>query len=143
MLATVQDDHLALTFDVGSLAYLNVGMDISAIDLDGVGGPFGTTEPVFRLSLYDSPGGVFSITSPGTLLDQVEVMGTGTASASVFDWTPVVGALSASGSQDGHVSLDIDLLQGVTAPLTTCASRLPTPPAWSLSRQRGSSFFRG
>ena len=112
MLSAVQDDHLALTFDVGSFAFLNVGMDISAIDLDGVGGPFGVTEPIFRLRLYDSPGGVFSIVSPGTLLDQVDVTGTGTASASVFDWTAVVGALSASGSQDGHVSLDIDLIQG-------------------------------
>ena len=82
MLSSVQNDLAALTFDVGSFSFLNVGMDISAIDLDGVGGPFGVAQPIFRLSLYDSPGGAFSIVAPGTLLAQADVTGTGTPNAS-------------------------------------------------------------
>lgn len=111
MLSSVQDDRASLTFDVGSFSFLNVAMDISAIDLDGVGGPFGVAQPIFRISLYDSPGGAFNISSPGTLLAQVDLAGSGTASASVFSWTSVVAALDASASQDGNVSIVFDLIQ--------------------------------
>ena len=110
MLCCVQDDRLSLTFDVGAFDFLNVFMDISAIDLDGVGGPFGVGQPVFRLSLYDSPGGVFNINAPGTLLSQVTVNGTGIPNQRIYDWTAVIGALNASASTDGKVSLVVDLL---------------------------------
>lgn len=111
MLCCVQDDMLSLTFNVGAFQFLNVGMDISAIDLDGVGGPFGVNQPIFQLSLYDSPGGVFNIAAPGTLLSQVSVMGTGTPNFRVFDWTAVIAALNATGNTDGNVSLVINLTQ--------------------------------
>jgi hypothetical protein len=111
MLSTVQDDKLSLTFDVGSFDFLNVFMDISAIDLDGVGGPFGVDQPIFRASLYDSPGGAFNINSPGTLLDQVDLTGTGTPSQSIFDWTRVVAPLSTEGNTDGNVTFMLDLRQ--------------------------------
>jgi hypothetical protein len=86
-------------------------MDISAIDLDGVGGPFGVAQPIFRLSLYDTPSGVFSFGAPGTLLAQADVTGTGTPSQQVFDWTAVVAALDASGATNGRVTLVFDLIQ--------------------------------
>jgi hypothetical protein len=111
MLSSVQDDHVALVFNVGTFNFLNVGMDISAIDLDGVGGPFGVDQPIFRLSLYDAPGGIFNISSPGTLLDQIDVMGTGTPHQSIFDWTGIIAPLSAAASTDGNVALDIELIQ--------------------------------
>jgi hypothetical protein len=110
MLCCVQDDRLSLTFDVGAFDFLNVFLDISAIDLDGVGGPFGVAQPSFRLSLYDSPGGVFNINAPGTLLSQVTVTGTGIPHQRIYDWTAVIGALNASASTDGKVSLVVDLL---------------------------------
>ena len=112
MLSSVQDDKLALTFDVGGFNFLNAGLDISAIDLDGAGGPFGIAQPVYRASLYDSPGGVFNINAPGTLLDQTDLTGTGSLSQSVFDWTRVIAALSTTGNTDGNVTLMLDLLQG-------------------------------
>ena len=110
LLSIVQNDKLSLTFDVGSFDFLNVRLDLSAIDLDGVGGPFGVAQPVLRLSLFDSPGGAFNIGAPGTPLDELDVSGTGTPSQSVFDWTGVAAGLSAAASTDGNVSLVLDLL---------------------------------
>ncbi len=111
MLSSVQNDLAALTFDIGSLSFLNVGLDISAIDLDGVGGPFGVAQPIFRLRLYDTPSGSFSFSSPGTLLSTVDVTGTGVPDRQVFSWTPVLGALDASSATNGKVTLVIDLVQ--------------------------------
>ena len=111
MLSTVEDDRLSLTFNVGSQNYLNLRMDISAIDLDGIGGPFGVDRPLFRVSLYDSPTGSFDISNPGTLLDQIDVDGTGAASQSVFNWTRVIAPLSTAGNTDGNVSVVLDLIQ--------------------------------
>ncbi len=110
MLSTVEDDKLSLTFDIGSKSFLNLRMDISAIDLDGVGGPFGIDQPLFRVSLYDSPTGAFNIITPGTLLDQIDVVGTGAASESVFNWTKVIAPLSTAGNTDGNVSVVLDLI---------------------------------
>jgi len=111
LLSSAQNDLTSLTFDVGAFSFLNVGMDISAIDLDGLGGPFGVAQPIFRVSLYDSPGGVFDINAPGTLLSQIDVIGTGTPSTSVFSWTAAIAALDASASTDGNVSVVFDLIQ--------------------------------
>jgi len=111
MLATAQDDWLSLTFNAGTFDFLNVGMDITAVDLAGVGGPFGVAQPIFRISLYNSPGGVFNINVPGTLLDTVDVTGTGTPHRQILDWTSVIAGLDASASTDGNVSMVIDLRQ--------------------------------
>lgn len=111
MLSSVQDDRASLTFDVGAFRFLNLAIDISAIDLDGVGGPFGVSQPIFRISLYDSPGGSFDMFQPGTLLDQHDATGTGTPSAAIFDWTHIVAALDATGTQDGNVTVVWDLIQ--------------------------------
>ena len=111
MLSTVEDDRLSLTFNVGTNSFLNVRMDISAIDLDGVGGPFGVAQPRYRVSLYDSPMGSFNISTPGTLLDQIDVIGTGAVSQSTFNWTRVIAPLSTAGNTDGNVSVVFDLIE--------------------------------
>lgn len=113
MLSDVQNDILGLSFDAGSNAFLNVGLDLSSIDLSDFGGPYvpANAEPVLQLSLFDNPGGGVSLTGNGILLDQQTL--TGTASAGdVFDWTNGVLGLSTAGNTDGNVTLQADLLAG-------------------------------
>src|SRR6185369_3995906 len=54
MLSVTQDDKLALTFDAQGRAFVNVGLDLSSIDVNGCGGPFGVAAPVMQVSLLDS-----------------------------------------------------------------------------------------
>lgn len=113
MLSDVQNDILGLSFDVGGMPFLNVGMDVSSIDLSTFDGPFVAPNdvPVFQLSLFDNPGGGASLNGNGTLLDQHTL--TGTASAGdLFDWTNGVFAFSTAGNTDGNVALQVDLLDG-------------------------------
>lgn len=112
MLSNLQRDLLGLSFDVGSLDFLNFRIDVSSIDLSTFSGPFvpaGAT-PTFRFSLFDNPTGVAN-TGSGTLLDQVDL--TGTASdRDVFDWTRGTFGLSTAGNTNGNVTFQIDLLDG-------------------------------
>jgi hypothetical protein len=62
-----QNDRLAVTFDRQALPFINVGMDLSSIDVSGCGGPFGVAVPVMQVSLVDSPGGTFHFAQ--TVLD--------------------------------------------------------------------------
>lgn len=65
-----------------------------------------------RLRLYDSPGGVLNINSPGTLLDQTDLTGTVPgANNYTFNWATVAAGLDATGSTDGNVTLMFDLIQ--------------------------------
>src|SRR5258708_25681302 len=109
MLSTLQDDHLSLTFDAKKLPFLNVGMDLSSIDVPGCGGPFGVTAPRMRISLLDSPAGAFAWDQ--NVLSMQEVVGVAAPAAFTFAWTRVVAALDASQSTDGHVSIVFDLLE--------------------------------
>lgn len=114
MLSTAQNDLMSATFDAQSFNFLNLSIDVSAIDLDCCGGPFnptGTLVPEFQFRLYDAPGGAFNLFAPGALLDTQNIIGTASP-RTVFDWTSHVVALDASGSTDGNVALVIDLLQG-------------------------------
>lgn len=112
MLATVQDDLLGLTFDVGDFDFLNFSMTISSIDLDSRGGPFvaAGTRPEFRFALHDGA------TLGGTVLDSVSAIGVASP-REVFAWTDVLGGLSTEGSSTGRVTLVIDLLAGGYAAL--------------------------
>jgi hypothetical protein len=107
MLSSAEDDHLALTFDREGRAFVNVGFDLSPIDVNGCGGPFGVATPVMRVSLLDSPGGVFSFGQ--TVLDSVDVTGVAPPGQYTFDWTFLVAALDASGATDDFVSIVFDL----------------------------------
>lgn len=109
MLSTFQDDRLALSFDRGGRRYLNVGLDLSAIDVNGCGGPFGVAQPSLQLSLYDSPAG-FDLAQPGTLLDQAVLTSTAPPSATVFGWQYGQVSLDAEQATTGTVTVVFDLL---------------------------------
>jgi hypothetical protein len=109
MLSAAQNDKLSLTFDSQGREFINVGMDISSIDVAGCGGPFGIAAPVYRISLLDTPGGVFNWNN--TVLDEVEITGVVGPDQWTFNWTNHVVALDTSGSTDGNVSIVWDLIQ--------------------------------
>jgi len=140
MLSNLQDDRLALSFDVGDRQFLNFQLDVSSIDLSVFSGPFVTpgVVPDYQFTLYDNPGGATSLSGNGTILDQK----TGTANAAnlptVFDFKQLLLPLDASGNTDGNVTLQIDLLTGGYAAVDNfliAASDTPgdvggeTPPA--------------
>ena len=114
MLSTVQDDKLALTFDVGALSFVNVQLDISGIDLQGPSAPFGPepgVAPTFKLQLFDTPGGSFGFGTSYTELASATIVGTSSPRYE-FDWSRFVVPLSTSGNTDGQVTLQFDLLSG-------------------------------
>lgn len=113
MLCCVQDDKVALTFDSQGKPYLSLKMNISAIDVNGCGGPFGVAMPTFRMTLYDTPSGTFDFHAPGTVLSTVDLVGNAPGAASyTFNWKTVVAALSTAGSVNGRVTVVWDLLPG-------------------------------
>jgi len=109
MLSSVQDDMLSLTFDAKKLPFLNVGMDLSSIEVPGCGGPFGVAIPRMKLSLLDSPEGMFDWSQK--VLSETTVEGVMAPNGFTFAWKRVVAALDASKSTDGHVSLVFNLEQ--------------------------------
>jgi hypothetical protein len=109
MLSSAQDDKLALTFDAQGRAFVNVGLDLSSIDVAGCGGPFGVAAPVMRISLLDSPGGNFDFGQ--TVLDTKTITGEAAPDQWTFHWRYDVVSLATSGATDGHVSILFDLLE--------------------------------
>src|SRR5262249_18710668 len=110
MLSTAEDDKLALTFDAQGRSFVNVGLDLSSIDVSGCGGPFGVAAPVVRVSLPDSPRGA-PVSFNQTVLDTKTITGDAAPDQWTFHWHYGVVSLAASGSTDGHVSILFDLLQ--------------------------------
>ena len=111
MLASYQTDLLALTFDVTGHSFLNVGFDLSAIDVYGCGGPFTTDVPVMQVRLYDTPGGTFSFDAPGTLLAQGDVTGVAAPDQWTFAWSYGVVSLDATAATGSALTVVFDLLQ--------------------------------
>jgi hypothetical protein len=111
MLSTLQDDHLALTFPATGKPFLNVGLDLSSIDVAGCGGPFGTTAPVMQVSLYDTATATFDFAAPGTLLDHGTITGVMAPDQWTFAWQYGTVGLDASHATAGHLSVVFDLLQ--------------------------------
>ncbi|HEY5625320.1 MAG TPA: thrombospondin type 3 repeat-containing protein, partial [Dehalococcoidia bacterium] len=109
MLSAFQDDKLGLTFDRQAKTYINVGLDLSSIDVSGCGGPFGVAVPIMQVSLLDSPGGVFSFGSP--VLDVDTITGVAAPDQWTFEWSTGVVSLDATGATDGNVSIVFDLIQ--------------------------------
>jgi hypothetical protein len=110
MLSSLEDDGLALTFDTQGQPFINVTMDVSSIDIPACGGPVGVADPIYRITLVDSPGGVFAF-GTGTVLDQQDIAGVVGPTPFTFAWTHHVVALDTSGSADGTVTVVWDLLQ--------------------------------
>jgi hypothetical protein len=108
MLGSVQDDRLALRLDVQSQQFLNVSMDVSSIDVDGCGGPFGVETPVFKVTLLDSPRGVFDWSAKK--LDEKLATGEPAHDGWSFQWARATIALDSSRSTDGNVSVVFDLV---------------------------------
>ncbi|WP_404425271.1 hypothetical protein [Nibricoccus sp. IMCC34717] len=113
MLSNVQNDILALAFNVGAFQFLNFQLDISSIDLNTWGGPFNPylVKPKFRFSLHDNPGGSPSTTF-GTELSFAEVTGNQAQNSYTFNWSNHINGLSTAGNTNGNVLLKIDLLEG-------------------------------
>lgn len=138
MLSTVQNDLLALSFNVGTQSFLNFALDISSIDLNSWGGPFFDGKaPTFKFSLYDNPGGAEGL-GGGTLLSSTTVTGTLAPNQWTFDWTRHAVGLSTAGNTNGNVTLQIDLLEGGYAAMDnfsiTAANTppVPEPASWAL-----------
>jgi hypothetical protein len=111
MLSTFQDDRAALTLNCEGLPFVNLYMDISAIDLVACGGPFGMAQPSFHVSVFDSPGGVFDMFAPGILLDEDTLYGVVPGSDPyTFTWASVATGLHVANSTDGNVTVMLDLL---------------------------------
>jgi hypothetical protein len=110
MLSTLQDDKLALAFDARTYPFLNIGLDISSIDVEGCAGPFGVTAPRLRITLIDRPGGI--IDYEGTQLDSKEIVGAMAPDGWTFRWKTEVVSLSTEGSLEGTVTVVFDLIEG-------------------------------
>ena len=108
-------DKLAFTFDSNRLPFLNIMMDIAAVDLARANDPngrYGVNTPIFRFSVFDSSNGNFNINAPGQLLDRVEVTGNELGSTPfTFNWASVMGILDISNASSNSVSIIIELLQ--------------------------------
>jgi hypothetical protein len=117
MLSSVQNDLLALTFNVSDLAFVNVMMDFAGMGpvfCPNCGGPYGLVgqTPVFDLTLYDSPLGSFSFGSPGTVLSSASMEGDEITSTTTLTWNNRTVALSTAGNTNGLVTLLFDLRAG-------------------------------
>lgn len=111
MLSSVQDDKLSLTFEVTGKPFLNVGLDLSSIDVQGCGGPFGVTRPVMKVSLHETIGTIHSFSAPGKLLAEGTIEGDSSADPWTFAWTYGVVSLDASQATTARVSVVFDLTQ--------------------------------
>lgn len=110
MLNAAFGDKLGLLIDTEGLPYLNVAMDISAINTT-CGGPLAMDTVEFLIQVLDAPGGVFDL-SNSAALDADTLMGTGPNEDSfIFEWAHDEGSLDVSGSTDGTVALRITLIR--------------------------------
>ena len=122
MLSSVQNDLLSLTFNTAGLPFINLGWDIAAVGIDQPAGLPSTptfldfqNPSTFRVTLYNTPGGVFNINTLGlfTALDAETVVGELPLSGGLtFGWSHHVVGLSTAGATDGNVTLLIDLTVG-------------------------------
>ena|GEM_PF-523956 len=106
-----QNDLAGLTLNRGAFPYVNLEMDISALDIALCGGPFNLAQTSFRISAYNSTGGIFNITNPGTALDLVDVVGNGAGATSYStNWAHITTGLDVSMATDPMVTVVLDLL---------------------------------
>lgn len=112
MLSILQDDKASLTLNSQMLPFANITFNLSAIDLPACGGNFGLDTAVMRITVYDSPNGIFNIFSPGVQLDEDTVTGIGAGPTSyTFNWASCATSLHIDSSVDGNITIVFDLLR--------------------------------
>jgi hypothetical protein len=109
MLTSAQDDKLALHFSKQGHSIINVGFDLSSIDVNGCGGPFGVSVPKMKVSLLNTPSGPFSFNAP--VLSTQTLTGVAAPNQWTFKWTYVVAALDASASTNDNITVLFDMSQ--------------------------------
>jgi hypothetical protein len=108
MLGSVQDDKLAFRFDMQGQQYLNVAMDVSSIDVEGCGGPFGVETPKFKVMLLEDADGEFNWSNKK--LDEKMLEGEASSDAWKFHWTRGTVALDAGEAKTGNIIVVFDLV---------------------------------
>jgi len=107
-------DKLAFTFDRQNLPFLNLMMDVAAVDLASASDPngrYGVNTPIFKFSVYDSPASTFNFSSPGTLLSTDEATGISpNGNKFIFNWASLMGTFDISAASP-TVTVVIELLQ--------------------------------
>ncbi|MBK8228492.1 MAG: T9SS type A sorting domain-containing protein [Flavobacteriales bacterium] len=121
MLNTNFLDKLALLIDRESLPFINISLDMSAINTT-CGGPLTLGTPNFLVEALDAPGGVFNINSTAplssdTLIGIAPNAPTG-AGSFVFNWATDIGSLDVAGSTDDFVAIRFTLLNTGLTPTT-------------------------
>lgn len=111
MLSSRQDDKLALTLKTQGATFLNLGLDLSSIDVRGCGGPFGVDVPELHITLVDSPSGRFAWPDEHTVLDEVTFVGEAAPDPWTFAWTSHVDGLDASAATGEYVTVIFDLIR--------------------------------
>lgn len=109
MLSSVQNDKLALTFNRQGHRFINVGFDLSSIDVSGCGGPFGVAVPRMQVQLLNSPGGSFAFNQ--AVLDTQTLTGVAAPNQWTFNWTYGILTLDAAAATDNYISILFDLTQ--------------------------------
>jgi hypothetical protein len=91
---------------------LNLSFLLSPIDVPGCGGPFGVDTAEIYIRVYDTPGGIFSFASPGTILDEDTVLGSAPGITSyTFNWFNCTTSLDISNSLDSTITIVFDLIR--------------------------------
>jgi hypothetical protein len=119
MLNTHFGDKLALLIDREGFPFVNLSMDMSAINTT-CGGPFFLGTPNFLVEALDAPGGVFDISSTvvlssDTLIGSAPNAPNG-AGSFVFNWATATGSLDVSASTDDQVAIRFTLLNTGATP---------------------------
>ncbi|MBL7945170.1 MAG: T9SS type A sorting domain-containing protein [Flavobacteriales bacterium] len=119
MLNTHFGDKLALLIDREGFPFVNLSMDMSAINTT-CGGPFILGTPNFLVEALDAPGGVFDIgtavvLSSDTLVGSAPNAPSG-AGSFVFNWATATGSLDVSASTEDQVAIRFTLLNTGATP---------------------------
>jgi hypothetical protein len=119
MLNTHFGDKLALLIDREGLPFVNLSLDMSAINTT-CGGPFTLSTPHFLVEALDAPAGVFDINSTVVLASDTLVgIAPNTpngAGSFVFNWATATGSLDVSASTDDQVAIRFTLLNTGISP---------------------------
>jgi hypothetical protein len=114
MLSSARNDLLGLVFNAQKHPYINIGLHVSSIDVEGCGGPFNVTAPKLKITLRDQPHSDQVVVFEGEEqeLDSKIVEGLPAPDGWTFRWKRDVVSLSTKNSENGRVMIVFDLLEG-------------------------------